>query len=108
MTQSTSSTSSQPWGMISLGSGILALFILTAGCMVGMSYFSLPVAVLGLLAAEFEAQRARRGERAEMPLAAMGIVFSTITLAAHLVLTMAGLLLVLSYLLFFVGLVLFA
>ncbi len=108
MSEVRSTSTSQPWGMISLGSGALALFLMSAGCLIGMSYFALPFALFSLMAAEFEAQKARRGEFAEMSQATMGIVFSTITLAVQLVLTMAVVLLFVSYILLFAGFALFA
>ena len=107
MTDIKANSTSQPWGMISLGSGALALFLLSAGCLLGMSYFSMPVAIFSLVAAEMEVEKARRGEISEMSHATMGIVFSTITLGVQFVITMAVVLIFISYILFFFGMMLF-
>ena len=108
MSEVRSTSSSPPWGLVSLGSGALGLFMVSAGCLVGMSYFSLPFAIFGLVAAELEAQKARSGEFAEMSHATMGIVFSTITLGMQLVLMMGIFYVLVSYILFFVVVVLLA
>ncbi|MFT6157823.1 MAG: hypothetical protein ACJA00_000394 [Myxococcota bacterium] len=107
MLELTSTSTSQPWGVISLGSGALALFMGTVGCLAGVSYFSLPVSVLGLVAGEMEVRKARRGEPAEMSHATLGIVLSTVTLAVHLMTTMAFIFILAFYILLFVGAVIF-